>query len=91
MRSIHLRERGTNAKKASRGDGGEDPEEEDDVEQQQRMRDAEKLVCGIRNGKIVGGPADARRIRHATAPGNKPSHSMDVAQGAGALIGHAKR
>eukprot|EP00965_Chrysotila_dentata_P100972 3335701-Pleurochrysis_carterae.AAC.1 len=33
----------------------------------------EKFVHGIRNGEVVGGPANARRMRHATREGNKPS------------------
>eukprot|EP00965_Chrysotila_dentata_P254542 6211911-Pleurochrysis_carterae.AAC.1 len=33
----------------------------------------EKFVHGIRNGEIVGGPAYARRMKHATREGNKTS------------------
>eukprot|EP00965_Chrysotila_dentata_P078654 2592327-Pleurochrysis_carterae.AAC.1 len=33
----------------------------------------EKLVHGIRNGELIGGPANARRMKHATREGNKPS------------------
>eukprot|EP00965_Chrysotila_dentata_P089884 2966922-Pleurochrysis_carterae.AAC.1 len=33
----------------------------------------EKFVHRIRNGEVVGGPANARRMRHATREGNKPS------------------
>eukprot|EP00965_Chrysotila_dentata_P031757 1059026-Pleurochrysis_carterae.AAC.1 len=33
----------------------------------------EKFEHGIKNGEVVGGPANARRIRHATREGNKPS------------------
>eukprot|EP00965_Chrysotila_dentata_P194526 6176418-Pleurochrysis_carterae.AAC.6 len=33
----------------------------------------EKFVHGIRNGEVVGGPANARRMKHATREGNEPS------------------
>eukprot|EP00965_Chrysotila_dentata_P032812 1093759-Pleurochrysis_carterae.AAC.1 len=33
----------------------------------------EKFVHGIRNGEVVGGPANARRMKHAAREGNKPS------------------
>eukprot|EP00965_Chrysotila_dentata_P191352 6174459-Pleurochrysis_carterae.AAC.1 len=33
----------------------------------------EIFVHGIRNGEVVGGPANARKMRHATREGNKPS------------------
>eukprot|EP00965_Chrysotila_dentata_P196195 6177433-Pleurochrysis_carterae.AAC.1 len=33
----------------------------------------EKFVHQIRNGEMVGGPANARRMKHATMEGNKPS------------------
>eukprot|EP00965_Chrysotila_dentata_P029086 967211-Pleurochrysis_carterae.AAC.1 len=33
----------------------------------------EKFVHGLRNGEVVGGPANARRMRHATKEGSKPS------------------
>eukprot|EP00965_Chrysotila_dentata_P010681 347371-Pleurochrysis_carterae.AAC.3 len=33
----------------------------------------EKFVHGIRNGEVVRGPANARRMRHATREGNKSS------------------
>eukprot|EP00965_Chrysotila_dentata_P011565 378490-Pleurochrysis_carterae.AAC.1 len=33
----------------------------------------EKFVHGMRNGEVIGGPANARRMRHATREGNKPS------------------
>eukprot|EP00965_Chrysotila_dentata_P162090 5352432-Pleurochrysis_carterae.AAC.1 len=32
----------------------------------------EKYVHGIKNGEVVGGPADARRMRYATREGNEP-------------------
>eukprot|EP00965_Chrysotila_dentata_P249602 6208978-Pleurochrysis_carterae.AAC.7 len=32
----------------------------------------EKFVHGNRNGEVVGGPANARRMRHATKEGSKP-------------------
>eukprot|EP00965_Chrysotila_dentata_P166617 5500917-Pleurochrysis_carterae.AAC.2 len=33
----------------------------------------EKLVHGIRNGEVVRGPANERRMRNAAREGNKPS------------------
>eukprot|EP00965_Chrysotila_dentata_P244018 6205734-Pleurochrysis_carterae.AAC.1 len=33
----------------------------------------EKFVHGIRNGEVIGGLANARRMKHATREGNKPS------------------
>eukprot|EP00965_Chrysotila_dentata_P198295 6178695-Pleurochrysis_carterae.AAC.6 len=33
----------------------------------------EKFVHAIRNGEVVGGPANARRMRHATREGSEPS------------------
>eukprot|EP00965_Chrysotila_dentata_P141757 4685256-Pleurochrysis_carterae.AAC.1 len=33
----------------------------------------EKFVHGIRNGELVGGPANERRMRHTTRGGNKAS------------------
>eukprot|EP00965_Chrysotila_dentata_P135209 4470775-Pleurochrysis_carterae.AAC.1 len=35
--------------------------------------EVEKFVHGVRNGEMVGAPANARRMRHATRVGNKPS------------------
>eukprot|EP00965_Chrysotila_dentata_P023785 787866-Pleurochrysis_carterae.AAC.1 len=54
-------------------------EEEDEsdwemeAERQAGKREVEKFVHGIRNGEIVAGPANERRMRHATRAGNKPS------------------
>eukprot|EP00965_Chrysotila_dentata_P006586 215554-Pleurochrysis_carterae.AAC.1 len=44
-----------------------------DIERQEGKREIKKFVHGIRNGEIVGGPANERRMRHATREGNKPS------------------
>eukprot|EP00965_Chrysotila_dentata_P047109 1563307-Pleurochrysis_carterae.AAC.1 len=44
-----------------------------DVERQEGKREVEKCVHGLRNAQIVGGPANERRMKHATRPGNKPS------------------
>eukprot|EP00965_Chrysotila_dentata_P124537 4115814-Pleurochrysis_carterae.AAC.1 len=46
---------------------------ETDIERQEGKREVEKFVHGLRNGEIVGGPAEERRMRHATREGNKPS------------------
>eukprot|EP00965_Chrysotila_dentata_P008079 263641-Pleurochrysis_carterae.AAC.1 len=54
-------------------EGEEDSDVEADVQRQAGRREIEKFVHGIRNGKIVGGSANGRRIRHATREGNKPS------------------
>eukprot|EP00965_Chrysotila_dentata_P193917 6176041-Pleurochrysis_carterae.AAC.2 len=51
----------------------EDIDREVDIEKQEGKREVEKFVHGIRNGEIVGGPANERRMRHATRAGNKPS------------------
>eukprot|EP00965_Chrysotila_dentata_P212873 6187298-Pleurochrysis_carterae.AAC.1 len=40
-----------------------------DIANQEGKREVEKFVHGIRNGEIVGGPANERRIRHATRVG----------------------
>eukprot|EP00965_Chrysotila_dentata_P237751 6202101-Pleurochrysis_carterae.AAC.3 len=37
-----------------------------DIERQEGKREVEKFVHGIKNGEIVGGPANERRMRHAT-------------------------
>eukprot|EP00965_Chrysotila_dentata_P134905 4462438-Pleurochrysis_carterae.AAC.1 len=37
-------------------------------------REMETFVHGIRNGEIVGRPANERRMKHATREGNKPSY-----------------
>eukprot|EP00965_Chrysotila_dentata_P093505 3089145-Pleurochrysis_carterae.AAC.1 len=44
-----------------------------EAERQAGKREVEKFVHGIRNGEIVGGSANERRMRHATRAGNKPS------------------
>eukprot|EP00965_Chrysotila_dentata_P070691 2337350-Pleurochrysis_carterae.AAC.1 len=44
-----------------------------DIERQEGKREVGKFVHGIRNGEIVGGPANERRMRHATWAGSKPS------------------
>eukprot|EP00965_Chrysotila_dentata_P105743 3493070-Pleurochrysis_carterae.AAC.1 len=59
-------------------DGGNTEEEEYfdtemDIERQEGKREVEKFVHGLRNGEIVGGAARARRMRHATREGNRPS------------------
>eukprot|EP00965_Chrysotila_dentata_P033382 1111080-Pleurochrysis_carterae.AAC.1 len=46
---------------------------ETDIERQEGKREVEKFVHGLRNGEIVGGPAEERRMRHATREGNRPS------------------
>eukprot|EP00965_Chrysotila_dentata_P184150 6080243-Pleurochrysis_carterae.AAC.1 len=46
---------------------------EADLERQEGRREIEKFVHGIRNGEIVGGPANGRRMKHATREGNIPS------------------
>eukprot|EP00965_Chrysotila_dentata_P205785 6183165-Pleurochrysis_carterae.AAC.1 len=55
----------------------EEEEESDyrqiDIERQEGRREVEKFVHGVRNAEIVGGPANERRMRHATREGNKPS------------------
>eukprot|EP00965_Chrysotila_dentata_P221558 6192442-Pleurochrysis_carterae.AAC.2 len=33
----------------------------------------EKFIHGIKNGEVIGGPANARKMGHATREGNKPS------------------
>eukprot|EP00965_Chrysotila_dentata_P039949 1327035-Pleurochrysis_carterae.AAC.1 len=38
----------------------------------------EKFVHGTRNGEVVGGPANARRMKHATREGSKPSLLNDM-------------
>eukprot|EP00965_Chrysotila_dentata_P261084 6214132-Pleurochrysis_carterae.AAC.4 len=42
------------------------------IERQEGRREVEKFVHGIRNEEVVGGPANERRMRHATREGNKP-------------------
>eukprot|EP00965_Chrysotila_dentata_P259491 6213582-Pleurochrysis_carterae.AAC.3 len=44
----------------------EESDREMDVERQEGKREVEKFVHGIRNGEIMGGPANERRMRHAT-------------------------
>eukprot|EP00965_Chrysotila_dentata_P022407 742152-Pleurochrysis_carterae.AAC.3 len=44
-----------------------------EAERQAGKREVEKFVHGIRNGEIVGGPANERRMQHATRAGKKPS------------------
>eukprot|EP00965_Chrysotila_dentata_P129766 4289844-Pleurochrysis_carterae.AAC.1 len=54
----------------------EEEEESDwgmEPERREGKREVEKFVHGIRNGEIVGGPANERRMKHATKAGNKPS------------------
>eukprot|EP00965_Chrysotila_dentata_P031292 1041842-Pleurochrysis_carterae.AAC.1 len=58
------------------GCGVEEKETSDfeiDIERQEGKREVEKFVHGLRNGEIVGGPAEERRMRHATREGNRPS------------------
>eukprot|EP00965_Chrysotila_dentata_P084459 2788829-Pleurochrysis_carterae.AAC.1 len=51
----------------------EDMEREVDIEKQEGKKEVEKFVHGIRNGEIVEGLANKRKMRHATRAGNKPS------------------
>eukprot|EP00965_Chrysotila_dentata_P103781 3426464-Pleurochrysis_carterae.AAC.2 len=44
-----------------------------DIERQEGKREVEKFVYMIRNGEIVGGPANKRKMRHATRERNRPS------------------
>eukprot|EP00965_Chrysotila_dentata_P124710 4123030-Pleurochrysis_carterae.AAC.1 len=44
-----------------------------DLERQEGKREVEKFEHGLRNGEIVGGPAEERRMKHATREGNRPS------------------
>eukprot|EP00965_Chrysotila_dentata_P033225 1106413-Pleurochrysis_carterae.AAC.3 len=54
-------------------EGEENSDIEADMERQEGSREIEKFVHGIRNGELVGGPSNGRRMRHATREGNKPS------------------
>eukprot|EP00965_Chrysotila_dentata_P199986 6179713-Pleurochrysis_carterae.AAC.1 len=47
-------------------------DKEIDIERQEGRREVEKFVQGVRNAEIARGPANGRRMRHATAEGNKP-------------------
>eukprot|EP00965_Chrysotila_dentata_P204267 6182232-Pleurochrysis_carterae.AAC.1 len=54
--------------------GEESSDGDMDVERQDEgRREMEKFVHGIRNGEVVGGPANERRVRHATWEVNRPS------------------
>eukprot|EP00965_Chrysotila_dentata_P224496 6194204-Pleurochrysis_carterae.AAC.1 len=59
--------------KAGGAEEGEDTDMEMDIANQKGKREVEKFLHEIRNGEIVGGPANERRMRHATRVGNKPS------------------
>eukprot|EP00965_Chrysotila_dentata_P260101 6213783-Pleurochrysis_carterae.AAC.4 len=56
----------------SKAEGEEDSDTEMDIERQEGRREMEKSVHGIQNGDVIGGPANERRIRHATREENKP-------------------
>eukprot|EP00965_Chrysotila_dentata_P254145 6211777-Pleurochrysis_carterae.AAC.8 len=58
---------------AYQAEDGEDPELEMDLRKTGRQEGREKFVHGIRNGEIVEGPANERRMRHAIREGNRPS------------------
>eukprot|EP00965_Chrysotila_dentata_P184400 6087572-Pleurochrysis_carterae.AAC.1 len=59
--------------RVSKAEEGEESDTEMDIKRQEGKREVEKFVHGIRNGEIVGGPANERRMRHATREGSKPS------------------
>eukprot|EP00965_Chrysotila_dentata_P234990 6200488-Pleurochrysis_carterae.AAC.1 len=54
-------------------EGDENSDIEAELERLEGRREIEKFVHGVRNGEIVGGPANGRRMRHATREGNRPS------------------
>eukprot|EP00965_Chrysotila_dentata_P243345 6205366-Pleurochrysis_carterae.AAC.1 len=44
-----------------KAEGDEDSDTEMDRERQEGKREMEKLIHGIRNGEVIGGPANERR------------------------------
>eukprot|EP00965_Chrysotila_dentata_P120920 3999203-Pleurochrysis_carterae.AAC.1 len=51
-------------------EGVESTNVEAELERQEGRREIEKFVHSRRNGEIVGGPANGRRMRHATREEN---------------------
>eukprot|EP00965_Chrysotila_dentata_P204609 6182433-Pleurochrysis_carterae.AAC.1 len=72
----YIRKLGNEGKRKTEGDTDSDTGM--DLGGQEGRREVEKFVHGIRVGEVIGRPENARRTRHATREGNKPSFWTDL-------------